>query len=116
MTVDLSKLKPGDTVVHRNGGRSVVTNMKVNHYHSYQVELSFGENNEGIKYTNEGLFFDWREHPFDIIAIEPAAEKKTPLDEWWQDVCDHILEGAKIGDLISLAQAINQTLKDMEKK
>jgi hypothetical protein len=69
--VDLKNLKAGDTVVHRNGGRSVVAECA--RWNDYALKISF----EGQPSANprqiwqlDGVFVLYETGPFDILSIE----------------------------------------------
>ncbi len=115
MTVDLSKLKPGDTVVHRNGGKSKITSVWMDSDKYFW--LRFSQNGYAMVFQSDGTFLS-KNSPFCIVAIEPAAEKKTPLEEWiegkiHQPISSH--DFTIYNEIYKLAQAINETLKDMKK-
>lgn len=114
--MDLSVLKSGDTVIHRNGGRSVVS----------FIEESKDNNWFNVRFTNEsfhhgyvrsGRFFISCNCPFDIIAIEKPLPKQTPLQAFLDKgyACSYS-ESFVFKRIDELAHAINETLKEMEKK
>lgn len=122
MTIDLSTLKPGDSVVHRNGGKSAVR------FASYDginisVFLYFDQCRMAPKFNLTGSYGGMEEnHPFDIISIEPAPAKQTPLEAWIEKYIYPSQNPATgqmtitLRDLHDLVQAINETLREMEKK
>ena len=79
MTIDLSKLKAGDTVEFRCGGKAIVTDVSFDGL----FYLFFG-NNVSFCYFRNGDYcgdrvsaFDIRVSLFDIIAIHPAKVKRS---------------------------------------
>lgn len=114
--IDLSILKVGDTVVHRNGGRSVAIDVE-NHKNKTWILFDGGE---GCWFRNIGKFPSHKkESPFDIIAIEieKAAPKKNPLEEWLDTTAICNIEHISIYQhILNLGKAINETLKMRDEK
>jgi hypothetical protein len=70
--IDLKNLKAGDTVVHRNGGRSVVEKMSFGSPGSSLIQ--FQGTDYGFSFTPEGHWLFNGPCPFDIVSIEKAPE------------------------------------------
>lgn len=116
MSVDLSTLKAGDTVVFRNGGKSVVGHIEISNISSYPYGVM---GDTMMCWNQEGrLVSVATKHPFDIIEIIPAPEKKTALDKFVDKCTNSGPAGSPwyVNQLIELAQAIQQTLQEMKDK
>ena len=115
MTIDLSKLRKGDTVVFRCGGKAVVESVApVVESVSANIVRFVGYTSEGI-FSSLGICVFGNTHPFDIIAIEPA-KRESAVDDW---LIVHTLEKrpAKFrewstNEFKHLANAIKQDILD----
>ena len=112
MTIDLSKLKAGDTVEFRCGGKAIVTDVSFDGL----FYLFFG-NNVSFCYFRNGDYcgdrvsaFDIRVSLFDIIAIHPAKVKRS--GEIWYVVYD-VANELRVDTMGSL-EAVKNTCKDFK--
>lgn len=115
MTIDLNTLKPGDTVLHRNGGRSVVNTVQFDT--SFYSIIFDRYTSTKWDFSPDGCYGLQYICPFDIISIEPAPAKQTALEKWIKDQKDWMGENThklsapvSTNGLITLAQAIQDTL------
>lgn len=69
MTIDWTLAKPGATAVHRNGGRSVITE-----YTDLKERIILFFDKEEYWCKTDGTCAGGHDTPFDIIAIEPEPE------------------------------------------
>ena len=86
MTVDLTKLKVGDTIVRRDGEVRIITNIHIyNHnYQGYYCSLDWCKKtpnslqNSNVAYTQDG-YWDSRRFTdsWDIVGIIPQKEQET---------------------------------------
>ena len=80
MTVDLTKLKAGDTVDLRCGGKCIVHVVESGGLKPFTHRVGLDECS-AHSYKENG---DWGYSPtiLDIIAIHPAPEPKSAVEEW----------------------------------
>ena len=105
MTIDLSKLKAGDTVEFRCGGKAIVSDV-----HSDGLFHLIFDNNERLSYFNDGDYCGNSVSLFDIIAIHPAKVKRS--GEIWYVVYD-VANELRVDTMGSL-EAVKNTCKDFK--
>lgn len=118
MTVDLSNLQPGDSVVFRNGGKLKVDSFRHRTHAANRFDLTFQGYVLVFSYKKHGEMNCGEINPLDIIAIDNnAVEKKTPLEEWMQDNEIWSFSGASCiqEEIYDLVEAINETVKGIHK-
>lgn len=78
--IDLSKLKPGDTVKFRCGGSAVVTESWGDDYNGHETYVMFDGYKSALSWhtTNGRVFQEYlKDSPLDIIAIESPEPRKV---------------------------------------
>ena len=85
--VDLSKVKEGDTVYFRCGGKGIVSRIEDSYRFDGIVFISIDGYSNGLHYSPDGMMFSVIKKgqlsgPFDITHVEPS--KKPEFD--WDDV------------------------------
>lgn len=80
--IDLTKLKVGDTVILRFGGRIVVDRFGITKYGTVKIG--------GATWWNNGCYEE-PSSPFDIIDIEPRPKPREIIEYmafyWWSGFC-----------------------------
>jgi len=94
MPVDLNKIKPGDTVVFRNGGTALVTKIKPwPGGHDWEISLDVGPAfafDTHIGFNTQGFFADGNQNVPSVFDIVEVKKTKRPVD--W----DNIKPGTKL--------------------
>lgn len=106
--IDLTTLRPGDTVELRCGGKLEVETCK---YSERLFYINHDRGNTNYAWYSDGGHDRAAISPFDIIAIHPKPEPKVWVSYHWFDVTDGFFSSA----YKDAKQAKESTIRDSDK-